>query len=238
MSNEAKLSILESFTCLADACPDDCCHQWNAHVDKETLGKWQTIKDPAKRQALIGTIEESSQNPNELVLIRKENGNCIHLDEDGLCDIQRSFTHAYLPQACQMFPRDIINKNTLSFQTAHLSCPGIIDLLARADAKKLIDNESALYGSQGLDIISQLSNSIHHYMESIFKLDDIYLGLKLYALSTVIAEIMQLATEDTLTTELLNSRYQLSPEQLHKKWQQWRDESHNKEFERDKAESF
>ncbi len=236
MSNDARLSLLDSFTCLADACPDDCCHQWNAHVDKETLGKWQTINDPAKRQALIGTIEESHQNPNELVLIRKENGNCIHLDEDGLCDIQKSFTHAYLPQSCQMFPRDIINKNTLRFETAHLSCPGIIELLARADAKTLIENESALYGSQGLDIISQLSNSIHHYMESIFKLDDIYLGLKLYALSTVIGEIMQLATEDTLTTELLNSRYQLSPEQLHKKWQQWRDESHNKEFERDKAE--
>jgi len=236
MPKYARLRLIDSFKCLADACPDDCCHQWNAHVDKETLGKWQTISDPAKRQGLMATIEESTQNPKELVLIRKETGNCIHLDDDGLCDIQTSFSHAYLPMACQVFPRETISKNTLRYETAHLSCPGIIDLLAKEDVTNLIENENALYGSQNKDIISQLSNSIHHYMESIFKLDEIYLGLKIYALSTVIAEIMQLATEDTLTTELLNSQYQLSVEQLQKKWQQWRDASHKQEFERDRIE--
>jgi len=233
MSKHAKLTLLDSFKCLADACPDDCCHQWNAHVDKETLGKWQTINDPAKRQALIGTIEESNQNPSELVLIRKENGNCIHLDEDGLCDIQTSLTHAYLPLTCQNFPREIINKNTLIFETAHLSCPAIIDLLAKAEVTDLIENENALYGSQNKDIISQLSNSMHHYMENIFKLDNIYLGLKIYALSTVIAEITQLGTEDTLTSELLNSRYQLSAEELRKKWYH---KSYTQEIEQGKSE--
>ena len=236
MSDSAKLRLLDSFKCLADACPDDCCHQWNAYVDKETLGKWQTITDEAKRQYLIGTLQESSQNPNELVLMRKDNGNCIHLDDDGLCDIQTTFSHDYLPLACQQYPRQTITKNTLHFESAHLSCPAIIDLLAKTSMANLIENENALYIHKSMDIISQLSSSIHHYMESIFKIDTLYLGLKIYALSTVIAEIMQLAAESTLTSELLNSQYRQTPEQLQNKWLTWQGQSHNKEFERDKTE--
>jgi len=236
MSDSAKLRLLDSFKCLADACPDDCCHQWNAHVDKETLGKWQTIPDATKRQHLMSTVQESSQNPNELVLIRKENGNCIHLDEHGLCDIQNSFSHEYLPLNCQQFPRETITKNTLRFETAHLSCPAVIELLAKSDKTMLIENEDALYIHKSTDIISQLSSSIHHYMESIFKIESLYLGLKIYALSTVIAEIMQLAAENTLTSELLNNQYRQSPDQLKEKWLTWQSQSHNKEFERDKVE--
>lgn len=236
MPDSAKLRLLDSFKCLADICPDDCCHQWNAHVDKETLGKWQTIPDAAKRQHLMSTIQESPQNPNQLVLIRKENGNCIHLDEHGLCDIQSTFSHEYLPLTCQRYPRETINKNTLRFETAHLSCPAVIELLAKAKMGELIEGEEALYKRGNMDIISQLSSSIHHYMESIFKIDSLYLGLKIYALSTVIAEIMQLAAENTLTSELLNSQYRQSPEQLREKWLTWQSQSHNKEFERDKSE--
>jgi hypothetical protein len=47
---------------------------------------------------------------------------------------------------------------------------------------------------------------------------------------------MQLAAENTLTSELLNSQYRLTPEQLQSKWLAWQEQSHNKEFERDKTE--
>jgi hypothetical protein len=60
--------------------------------------------------------------------------------------------------------------------------------------------------------------------------------LKVYALSTVIADIMQLAAEDTLTSDLLNSQYRQTPEQLQSKWLEWQGQSHQKEFERDKTE--
>ncbi|MGD8925457.1 MAG: hypothetical protein PVG20_01320, partial [Thioalkalispiraceae bacterium] len=42
--------------------------------------------------------------------------------------------------------------------------------------------------------------------------------------------------ENTLTSELLNSQYRQSPEQLQAKWLAWQSQSHNREFERDKTE--
>ena len=80
MSDSARLRLLDQFKCLADKCPDDCCHQWNAHVDKETLSKWQAIKKETRRDLLLSTIQPAAQNPGEMVLMRKENGNCVHLE--------------------------------------------------------------------------------------------------------------------------------------------------------------
>lgn len=236
MSDSARLRLLDQFKCLADKCPDDCCHQWNAHVDKETLDKWQAIKKEAHRDQLLSTIQPAAQNPGEMVLMRKENGNCVHLDDKGLCDIQRQLSHDYLPRACQLYPRDVGVKNTISFQTAHLSCPGILKLLASNSINSLIINEQVLYQPHNLDIISQLSCAIHKYMQNIFTIDEIYLGLKIYALSNVLAEIMQLALEDTLTSDLLNSKYQLSADDLAGQWIAWQQVSHNEEFELAKTE--
>lgn len=236
MSDTAHLQLLEQFTCLGGACPDDCCHQWNAHVDKDTLVKWQTIQDQVKRQQLLSTVEESSQNPNELILLRRENGNCIHLDEDGQCDIQLSFSHEYLPRGCQLYPRETLMRSQTRFHTAHLSCPAVIELLAESRIGDLIRDESALYQARGMDIISQLCTAIHQYMETIFRIPSLYLGLKIYALSTVIGEIMQLALEDTLTSDSLRSKYQRSPAELQQRWQDWQQHSHKQEFERDKAQ--
>ena len=236
MSESARLRLLDQFKCLADKCPDDCCHQWNAHIDKATLQKWQEIKKQERRDLLLSTIQPSAQNPGEMVLMRKENGNCVHLDERGLCDIQRQFSHDYLPRACQLYPRDVGHKNTISFYTAHLSCPGIVQLLANNPIHNLIENEKVLYQPHNLDIISQLSCAIHKYMQNIFTIDEIYLGLKIYALSNVLAEIMQLALEDTLTSDLLNRKYRLSADDLAGQWIAWQQVSHNEEFEKAKSE--
>lgn len=236
MTDSARFRVLDQFKCLADKCPDDCCHQWQAHVDSETLHKWQGIKKEVRRELLLSTVQPSAQNPNQMVLMRKENGNCVHLDEKGLCEIQRQFSHDYLPLTCQQYPREVVIKNIVSFHTAHLSCPGIIGLLAKSSLNELIENERALYPSQQLDIISQLSCAIHKYMQNIFALDEIYLGLKIYALSNVLAEIMQLALEDTLTSDLLHSKYQRSEDDLAGQWIAWQQISHHDEFEAAKTD--
>jgi len=236
MSYTARLRLIDQFKCLADKCPDDCCHQWNAHVDRETLDRWHAIPNPVRRDLLLSTVQPSIQSPNEMVLMRKENGNCVHLDDRGLCEIQRQFSHDYLPMTCQGYPRDVMHKNTISFHSAHLSCPGVLQLLNRQSVYALIEDEHTLYQPQNLDIISQLSCAIHRYMQNIFAIDEIYLGLKIYALSNVISEILQLALEDTLTSDLLNSRYQLSVDDLAGQWIAWQQISHNDELEKSKTE--
>lgn len=231
MIDAARLRVLDQFKCLAGKCPDDCCHQWNAHVDTETLHKWLAIKNETRRDLLLSTVQPSDQNPNEMLLMRKENGICVHFNEKGLCEIQRQFSHKHLPVMCQQYPRENVIKNTVSFHTANLSCPGIIGLLAKSSVNELIENEQALYPSHQLDIISQLSCAIHKYMQNIFMLEEIYLGLKIYALSNVLAEIMQLALEDTLTSDLLHRKYQRTVEDLTEQWIAWQQVSHTDEFD-------
>lgn len=236
MTKSARLTLLDQFQCLADKCPDNCCHQWITHVDKDTVAKWREIKKPARRDLLLSTMQPVSQDAEDMVLMRKENGHCVHLDEQGLCEIQRQFSHDYLPLSCQSYPRDTVHKNTLSFQTAHLSCPGVISLLQQIPAEKLVCDEASLYQNQNLDIISQLSCAIYKYMQNIFSIKGIYLGLKVFALSRVIAEIMQLALEDTLTSDLLHSRYHVSADNLAQQWMSWQKQSHTQEFDDSKEQ--
>ncbi len=230
MSNSAQLRLLKQFKCLAEDCPDDCCHDWNTHVDKQTLDKWQAVPQQAKRDYLLSTVQQLEQQNNEAVLVRKDSGQCIHLDERGLCAIQDKYSPDYLPLTCQVYPREEIVKNQVTFQTAHLSCPAIIDLLSQSPSMDLLDNEQALYQASNLDIISQLSCTIHRYMQGIFQTSELYLGLKIYAISRILAEIMQLALEDTLTTELIHQQYPSSPESLAATWLSWQNQSHNDEF--------
>ena len=36
----------ESFTCLADRCPDTCCAGWDINVDDESYYRYQTVQGP------------------------------------------------------------------------------------------------------------------------------------------------------------------------------------------------
>jgi lysine-N-methylase len=54
---------------------------------------------------------------------RCENGSCVQLDENNLCQVQKNFGEEHLPDVCYTFPRSykLLDKNI--YMTANLACP-------------------------------------------------------------------------------------------------------------------
>ncbi|MFV1984478.1 MAG: flagellin lysine-N-methylase, partial [Thiohalomonadales bacterium] len=131
MNLKYRLTILDNFSCLAAECPDDCCHGWNLHLDAETLGKWQQIENKSIRVELQNSISIITENGRAAEVVKQQSdGRCVFLSEQALCTIQQRCGHDYLPETCREYPRVSISSNETQLYSAHLSCPGIIQLLA------------------------------------------------------------------------------------------------------------
>ena len=65
--------------CLAGACPDTCCAQWEVVVDDETAALYATVPGPLGRRLREAmTIDEAGDR-----IIRHTEGRCPLLDEGG-----------------------------------------------------------------------------------------------------------------------------------------------------------
>lgn len=127
------LRLLDEFTCLGADCPDDCCHDWNLHIDAQTLNQWKNIENQSIRSELLDSISILNEHGKAVEVVQHgDDGRCQHLSEQGLCKIQLHCGHDLLPETCREYPRVTIeNSNThTKVKSAHLSCPGIIRLLS------------------------------------------------------------------------------------------------------------
>lgn len=119
----------EKFRCIAAACPDSCCKEWDVLVDDEAAHHYQTVPGPlgdALRQHL-------NQEDGEWYFAITE-GRCPMWRSDGLCRIQAELGHAALCKTCQDFPRLTHDYGNFVERGLALSCP---------EAARLIFSESS-----------------------------------------------------------------------------------------------
>ncbi len=121
--------ILEEFTCIAGACSDSCCKEWDVLVDEDTaqmylampgdLGDW--IRSHLKQEEGDWYFEITD-------------GRCPMWRPDGLCRIQAEMDHAALCETCRDFPRLTHDYGDFVERGLELSCP---------EAARLIFSRSA-----------------------------------------------------------------------------------------------
>lgn len=92
-------SYYDSFHCIADKCTDNCCIGWEIDIDENTAEIYSSVGgDFGKR--LSASI--SHENPS---FITDENGRCLFLNEDNLCDIMLNLGEDALCDICTNHPR-------------------------------------------------------------------------------------------------------------------------------------
>lgn len=126
------LSCNEGFACLAGACPDTCCRDWEIALDKAALARYRTAPG-ALGEELRAQIADDDGPCFQL-----KGGFCPFLDRDGLCRIQRTWGAEALTQNCDYFPRffEIYGGTTeLSFS---LACPEAARRLLQPRALTLV----------------------------------------------------------------------------------------------------
>lgn len=121
---------LARFACIAERCPDACCHGWNVAIDPPTAARWRAAL-PAERLVAL--------DPQRRVLRLRDDGTCPLLDADRLCAVQRALGPEALADTCALFPRVLQTAGLRREATATLACPEVARLsLTTDDAHDLV----------------------------------------------------------------------------------------------------
>ena len=111
-------SYYKTFTCIADLCPDSCCHEWDVQVDEKSAARYRSMEG-----ALGDALREHLYDEDGETYLRNINGRCPMWRADGLCRIQAEQGHEALCTVCQQFPRLRHDYGDFMELGLELSCP-------------------------------------------------------------------------------------------------------------------
>lgn len=125
------LDYYSKFSCIGSACEDSCCSGWRVDIDKQTYKKYKSNK-----HKILGPLFKSGVKRNESsstddcygVISLDSQGNCMFLEQDKLCKIQKNMGAEALSPVCANYPR---TANQLGGQFEYslgLSCPEVARL--------------------------------------------------------------------------------------------------------------
>ena len=145
-------SYYKAFSCIASACPDSCCHEWDVQVDAEAAARYRSMAGDlgdALRQYLYDEDGET--------YLRNEQGRCPMWRSDGLCRIQAELGHDALCRVCQQFPRLRHDYGDFVELGLELSCPEAARLILEAPGELVTETvpggAEPEYDSEIMDIL-------------------------------------------------------------------------------------
>ena len=113
-----KPEYFDSFRCIAAACPDSSCKEWEVDIDPETAAYYRTLTGPLGER--LRQVLRTTEDGTVMVI---ENGRCPMWRQDGLCRIQAELGHDALSAVCREFPRLRHDYGDFVELGLELSCP-------------------------------------------------------------------------------------------------------------------
>ena len=129
-------SYVQSFSCLAGACPDTCCRDWEIDLDEAAKMRYRRIPG-ALGEELRAAMAEGGD------CFRLKGACCPFLNEEGLCRIQLSFGEEALTVNCASFPRFCEIYGGTEELSLSPACPEAARLLLTAAAMELTTVQDA-----------------------------------------------------------------------------------------------
>ena len=124
-----KPAYFDRFHCLAGACPDSCCKEWEVQVDAASAAAYRNLPGDLGKDLRRVLREEDGE-----IYMTISDGRCPMWRSDGLCRIQAELGEAALCGTCREFPRLTHDFGDFVELGLELSCP---------EAARLILNTSA-----------------------------------------------------------------------------------------------
>lgn len=112
-------SYYRKFRCIASACPDSCCKEWDVQVDPDTASRYRTL--PGELGDRLRQVLRDDPEYGTMMVI--ENGRCPMWMENGLCRIQGELGESALCATCRDFPRLKHDYGSFVELGLELSCP-------------------------------------------------------------------------------------------------------------------
>ncbi len=106
------------FRCIAGACPDSCCKEWDVQVDDGAAALYRTLPG-----SLGDRLRQVLRDTEDGTVMTIEDGRCPMWRQDGLCRIQAELGEAALCRTCREFPRLTHDYGDFVEYQLELSCP-------------------------------------------------------------------------------------------------------------------
>jgi len=208
---ERRLAALDSFRCIADRCPANCCTApWNISIDDATLEKWRALDDATVREGLLGAIDEAPcrVTGHSYSMHRDAAGRCVQLAANGLCTIHDRFGPELLPEVCRQFPRSRIDGYGEVLQTGSLACPEMARLVLFENVDAPAFRRSGSGAASMLPTLGQVqvSEYLAQLLDQVMANERTALSVELAYLSQVLGEMAQAAASGALSESFFEHR--------------------------------
>ena len=147
-------AYFDTFQCIAAACPDSCCKEWDVLVDADSAEKYLSM-DGALGESLRQHLYQEDGDWYFAIT----DGRCPMWRADGLCRIQAERGHDTLCQTCRDFPRLTHDYGAFLEKGLELSCPEAARLIFDAPADwvetELPGGEEPEYDPADMEVLLQ-----------------------------------------------------------------------------------
>ena len=131
-----KSAYFDRFRCIAGACPDSCCKEWDVQVDEATAACYRALPG-ALGDRLREVLREEDGETVMTIIDRR----CPMWREDGLCRIQAELGEAALCKTCREFPRLTHDYGDFVEYGLELSCPEAARFILDAEPAPFLTEE-------------------------------------------------------------------------------------------------
>lgn len=134
----SKPSYFDEFRCIASACPDSCCKEWDVQVDAAAAASYRALSGP-----LGDRLREVLKDVDGETVMEITEGRCPMWRQDGLCRIQAELGEEALCRTCREFPRLTHDYGDFMEKGLELSCPEAARIILSAVPAPAVYEETA-----------------------------------------------------------------------------------------------
>jgi lysine-N-methylase len=155
------------FSCLAGACPDSCCQEWEVDIDPATAKLYRELPG-----ALGDSLREKMRWEDDTVYLTISDCRCPMWRQDGLCEIQCQLGHDALSHTCRQFPRLTHDYGDFVERGLELSCPAAAKLILSGENQELAENflpgeETGDYDREVMEILLKSREILLSFWEEV-----------------------------------------------------------------------
>ncbi|MBR4759373.1 MAG: flagellin lysine-N-methylase [Lachnospiraceae bacterium] len=111
-----ELDWYQDFSCIGGDCPQTCCRGWIIPLTPEDIERLQSEHGTLGLRIFAAAGGWTRDNFNQ------RSRQCPFWNREGLCELQLKKGHAFIPDACQSYPRFYRNYGIFEQRTLDLSC--------------------------------------------------------------------------------------------------------------------
>lgn len=132
-----KPSYYDAFRCIAGACPDSCCKEWDVQVDAQAAEYYRGLPG-----ALGDRLREVLREEDGETVMTIVDGRCPMWRQDGLCRIQAELGEEALCHVCREFPRLRHEYGDFRELGLELSCPEAAGIILENPNPEMVTQEA------------------------------------------------------------------------------------------------